>query len=243
MKIITGMHRSGTSLVARLFHQAGADMGSPETFYQADRWNPGGYYEQKDIHAVNIPLINGIWWKFAYFLLPSTATILRRAERYEELIRRTDAAYRGKVVKENRFCLTLPAWQRYDTAVEKVLICIRSPGQVIGSIMKRNHTTKKHAYYLWRVHNQRIMRHTGKIPTWFIDYNNLLVPELFESEMTAALGFFGIDFSGDNIVDMQRRTVRHDMNHHAGREYSYPEDIQDLWSSLKQLHKDQFSGK
>ena len=29
MKIISGMHRSGTSLVARLFYESGADMGNP----------------------------------------------------------------------------------------------------------------------------------------------------------------------------------------------------------------------
>ncbi|MBW2658021.1 MAG: hypothetical protein JRC87_00245 [Deltaproteobacteria bacterium] len=243
MKIITGMHRSGTSLVARLFSQAGADMGSPETFYQADRWNPGGYYEQTDIHAVNMPLVNGIWWKFAYFFLPSTDTILRRAKKYEGLIRRIDADYRGKIVKENRFCLTLPAWQRYDTTVEKILICIRSPGQVVSSIIKRNHTTRRHGYYLWHLHNQRILRHAEKIPIWFIDYNNLLKPELFEKEMAAALNFFGIDFPADNIVNMGSKNVRRDMNHHAGRTYSYPPNVHELWRNLKQLHRNQFTGK
>ena len=42
MKIITGMHRSGTSLVAQIAHRAGAEMGDPETFYRPDRWNPDG---------------------------------------------------------------------------------------------------------------------------------------------------------------------------------------------------------
>ena len=72
MRIITGMHRSGTSLVARLFYEFGADMGTPEYFYRPDKWNPEGYFEQPDIHAINMPLINGPWWKLAYFWLPST---------------------------------------------------------------------------------------------------------------------------------------------------------------------------
>ena len=102
MRIISGMHRSGTSLVARLFFEAGADLGDPATFYPPDRWNPGGYFEQPAIHAINMPLINGPFWKFAYFRLPSTRTILRRARRKSDAIAAAALAYRGRVVKETR---------------------------------------------------------------------------------------------------------------------------------------------
>jgi len=67
MKIITGMHRSGTSLVARLFFEAGADLGDPTTFYRPDRWNPDGYYEQPEIHGLNMKLTEGWLWKFVFF--------------------------------------------------------------------------------------------------------------------------------------------------------------------------------
>lgn len=79
-------------------------MGDPATFYRPDKWNPEGYYEQPDIHAINMPLINGPWWKFAYYRLPLTDTILRRAVRFEEQIRKTAEAYRRRVVKETRYC-------------------------------------------------------------------------------------------------------------------------------------------
>ena len=243
MKIITGMHRSGTSLVARLVHKAGADMGSPETFYPADQWNPGGYYEQKNIHEINMPLINGIFWKFSYFFLPSRKTIIRRSRRFESQIRQIGAAYHEKVVKENRFCLTLPAWQRYNVNIEKVLICIRSPEQVVGSIMRRNHTTRKHGYYLWRVHNQRILKYAETIPTWIIDYNNLLSVKPFKTELTSALEFLDVDFSKDNISNMQREIVRTEMNHHTDGSDNFPDDVHELWNTLKMRHKDQFIGK
>ncbi len=62
MKIITGMHRSASSLVSRLFFEAGADFGPTETMYDANKWNPDGYYEQVDFHTVNIPIVNGPFW-------------------------------------------------------------------------------------------------------------------------------------------------------------------------------------
>ncbi|MCZ7545119.1 MAG: hypothetical protein M5R40_17055 [Anaerolineae bacterium] len=76
MRIISGMHRSGTSLMGQLLHAVGIDMGTPDTFFPADRWNPDGYYEQRDIIRVNKALVRGPFWKFAYFRLPSTETIL-----------------------------------------------------------------------------------------------------------------------------------------------------------------------
>ena len=111
MRIITGMHRSGTSLVARLFHESGADLGDVRTFYPPDKWNPDGYYEQLDVHDINIPLINGALGKLSYFCLPSSKTILRRARpsAMDCKIRNAIAQYQNRFVKETRFCLTLPA--------------------------------------------------------------------------------------------------------------------------------------
>src|SRR5262245_2065716 len=98
MKLITGMRRSGPSLVARLFYEAGADLGAPGTFYRPDRWNPDGYFEQREIQGVNMKLIHGMLWKLAYFRLPSTETIRRRAERARAELRRLAQKYAGKVV-------------------------------------------------------------------------------------------------------------------------------------------------
>ena len=235
------MHRSGTSLVARLFLEAGADLGNPDTFYRADKWNSDGYFEQTDIHAINMPLINGPWWKFAYYRLPSTKTILRRANRREEQIRETAQAYRGKVVKETRFCLTLHAWQRYGAEVDRILICLRDPAQVARSIKKRNHTLLRHGYYLWHLHNARILDCAGSTtPIWLIYYNNLLEPEKFQREINAAFQFMDVPVNAEAIDKMLEDLVSTSMNHNAGFEDSYPANVQELWNKLKQKHAKQF---
>lgn len=82
MKLISGMHRSGTSIVAQLFYEAGSDMGNHETFYKPDKWNPDGYFEQTDIHSVNMPIVNGPWGKLSYFFLPSNDTIIVRSKKF-----------------------------------------------------------------------------------------------------------------------------------------------------------------
>ena len=234
------MHRSGTSLVARLFYEAGTDMGNPDTFYRPDRWNPEGYYEQPGIHAINMPLINGPWWKVAYFRLPSTQTILKRAEKRVDQIQQTATDYEGKVIKETRFCLTLPAWQKYGAQVDKILICLRDPIQVAQSIKKRNRTLLRHGYYLWRVHNKRILKHAKDIPVWFVYYPNLINPETHRQEMDAAFRFFGYHFNDDQLHEIKKKAVRPHMNHYPEQSASYPPRIESLWDDLRQRHAAQF---
>jgi hypothetical protein len=241
MYIITGMHRSGTSLIARLFFEAGADMGDPGTFYRPDRWNPEGYYEQPDIHAINMPLINGPWGKFAYFRLPSTRTILKRAEKRAEQIRRTAEAYKGKVIKETRYCLTLPAWLKYGAEVSKILICLRDPIQVARSIQKRNFAPLRHSYYMWYLHNKRILHHAGNIPIWIVYYNNALDEDTYSQEVGKALCFFGFDLNMTDLAELRKKAVRTHMNHNPEQVEMYPPKIQELWNALRQRHADQFA--
>jgi hypothetical protein len=240
MKLISGMHRSGTSLVAQLFYESGADMGNPNTFYRPDKWNPEGYFEQPDIHAINMPLINGPLWKFAYFWLPSTKTILKRATRQTEQICQTAVKYRGKVVKETRFCLTLPAWVQSGAQIDKILICLRDPIQVAKSLQKRNKITLIHAYSLWLIHNQRLLENTGDIPLWFIYYKNLLDKNRIMAEILPAFRFFDLEIPDDKLERLSAAIVKPQMNHNINSQIDYPDSIESMWYELLGRHARQF---
>lgn len=242
MKIITGMHRSGTSLVARLFYEAGADMGNPDTFYRPDEWNPDGYYEQPDIHSVNMPLINGNLWKFAYFWLPSTKTVMKRSVKFKDEIQTYDQKYEKAIIKETRFCLTLPAWLAYGATVDKILVCLREPIQVAKSIQKRNHTLIRHGLWLWQVHNQRLLENvTPDIPVWYLNYHNLLNPDTYVMELTQAFKFMEVNISEGQIIDLLQTCVKPSMNHHADSTPNYPRHIETLWTQLKEKYQIQMS--
>ncbi len=237
MRIVTGMHRSGTSLVARLLHEAGADMGDPSTFHPADRWNPDGYFEQPDIHAVNMPLVNGRLWKFAYFRLPSAETILRRGDGMADLIRTTAARYAGKVVKETRFCLTLPAWRAHGLRADRVLVCLREPADVARSIVKRNHVPTSLALSLWREHNERILAATADLPVDWILYADLLDRERGPAECARALRFLGEERGAARAAELHARCVKPSMDHGARTRRPYPAAIAALWDDLRDRHR------
>ena len=241
MNIITGMHRSGTSAIARLFYESGIDMGSRDTFYRPDQWNPEGYFEQPDIQSINIPLINGPWGKFSYLRLPSEETITKRAQKISEKISAAAQKYRGKLVKETRFCLTFNAWQEHGAGISKVLACLREPIQVAQSLYKRNRLPIGHALNLWYEHYKRLMLQTQKTAVWFIDYNHLMEENQYDKEIKAAFDFFSYSLSGEETQRLWKTFVKPEMNHHTTSSFPYSVGIKTLWRELSEKHKKQFS--
>ena len=243
MKIITGMHRSGTSLVTRIFHAMGANLGDENTFYRPDQWNPEGYFEQPDIHRINMPLVNGIFWKFSYFHLPSTSTILRRGRKMSEIIQQTHKKYDDILIKETRFCLTMPAWLAEGASFEKVIICLRHPYEIARSIQKRNHTILRHGYYLFNEHNQRILAHVKQANSqvWFVSYANLLDKEKAYNEIGAALAFMEVEYQPEALNRFLEQAIREPLNRKGTQEVILPKKTEQIWTALSEKYQSQFS--
>lgn len=236
MKLITGMHRSGTSLVARLVWKAGADFGDPETFYPGDEWNVEGYYEQPDVHSVNMPLVNGPWGRLSYIKLPSPRTVLRRARRRADAIRELAQKYKDATLKDPRFCLTLPAWLQYGARVDGVLICLRDPISVATSLWRRNRLPLRLGYHLWQVHITRLLSNLKELRFSLVYYPNLLQRDSFDAELTSALSFLGIGISPAQRNQLFASCVRPQLDHSRCTEVNYPPRVGELWQELLQQH-------
>jgi hypothetical protein len=240
MRIITGMHRSGTSLVARLFYEAGADMGDRQTMLQGDKWNSDGYFEQPEILDINRALIHGMWGRLAYFRLPKDETIRKRAKGMSSVISDIAAQYSARVVKEVRFCLTLPVWLENGARIHKALVCLRDPIEVAQSLKRRNRITMQLGYSLWRQHNERLLASLGDIPTQFVYYRNLTDPELADRELDSMLRFFEIDLDAEATSQLRQRCVRVRIGSADSTSGSSPA-VQRLWQELLERHQAQFS--
>jgi len=239
MNIITGMHRSGTSAIARIFHEAGADMGDTSTFYRPDIWNPDGYFEQPDIHAVNMPLIHGPWGRLAYFRLPAEETISKRAEKIHGRIAATTKKYADKLVKETRFCLTLNAWRAHGANIQKILICIREPIETARSITKRNKIPERFALHLWHEHYRRLLAQVADARIWLVHYNHLLADSLRLNEIQGALHFMDLDATRENADKIWAAVIKPSMNHQKSTTTFYPLKIEALWRDLTEIHRKQ----
>ncbi|MEM1156396.1 MAG: hypothetical protein AAGI44_19845 [Pseudomonadota bacterium] len=226
------MHRSGTSLVARLARDLGADFGDERTFYPADKWNPDGYFEQCEILAINIPLINGPFGRFSFMFLPPDKTIKRRAEKLQNRIETISERYRDSVVKENRFCITLGAWRDLGCSPRKLLIVFRNPRSVAKSLKQRNKIPEWLAMRLWVTHYRRLLRHANGVPTAFLWYDGLLMAESSAARQHRCLAWF-LNQDVERISKVAGAIVRPSPKC-APR--NLPRDVDTLYSELRQMN-------
>lgn len=200
MHVITGMHRSGTSFLAQVFHELGADFGPPELLFPADSWNQKGYFENMEVVDINNRLILGDgaridYWtqapergvarafnsvksgKWKYFLFPSVTSISKRAEKYNSQIRRLHDTYQGQYVKDPRFCLTLPSWTARGP-VDRLIFSYRNPGSVAASIRKRERLPMAFGFRYWLYHIRSFVRSVpvGK-EVFLVDFNSFFDPQ------------------------------------------------------------------
>lgn len=151
--IVLGMHRSGTSVLARLMNLIGVYFGPEGIQLNAGDDNPKGAWERKDVHALNDFALNSsgcAWNCVSTFDVDDLASdildeFLTRARR---IVLEMDA-HRPWVIKDPRMCLVLPLWRR----VLEVPVCIhvyRSPVEVAASLQTRNQIPIEVGLALWQ---------------------------------------------------------------------------------------------
>lgn len=150
---VTGMHRTGTSLVSRLVNLLGVDLGRDESLLPPAEDNPGGFWENSEIKRVNdrvLHTLGGSWheppalpndWQNDPVLDPArqdAASVLASEAR--------DIEPFGW--KDPRTSLTLPFWLTV-TRVRSNIVCLRQPSAVAASLAERNGFRSEKSAELW----------------------------------------------------------------------------------------------
>ena len=159
--IITGMHRSGTSLVARYLQQCGLHIG--ERILNPDIGNPLGYYEDIEILQFHKDIL--VKLGVDAFLTDETKLPLRIDDTDQK--RAHELVYSKSVKsqwgwKEPRTTLFLDFWDKILNNA-RYLFLFRHPLLVVDSLVRRGtdpHIVKKPIIGLkaWRIYNQEILR-------------------------------------------------------------------------------------
>jgi GT2 family glycosyltransferase/spore maturation protein CgeB len=155
--IVTGMHRSGTSLAAGILKILGADLGPDDELMPATEDNPRGYFESSVLSQLDervLGRLGGTWStpppRPAGWATSDTLDDLRR-DLNAELWRAFPRPDAVAVVKDPRASLLLPFW-RTVTGVDRTLLVLRRPDEVAGSLSRRNGFTAERAAALWLDH-------------------------------------------------------------------------------------------
>jgi len=154
---ITGMHRSGTSLGARLLQLLGVSLGDEAMLMPAGRDNVAGYWENRSVRELDdlvLAELGGSWDQ-----PPTLDPGWQRSPRLDSFRAQAglilDEAFgpdgsRPAVYgwKDPRLSLLLPFWETV-APVETTVVVVRDPAQVADSLHVRNGFGAAHSAALW----------------------------------------------------------------------------------------------
>jgi hypothetical protein len=237
MKIVVGMHRSGTSVLMNLLQRAGADLGDPATFHPSDRWNPDGYFEQDEILKANRALLHGPWGRLAFFVPPTEASVRRRGAVLADHLRDLGGRYASRLVKDPRFLFTAPAWEDQGTRFSHVLVSLREPADVAISMQRRNRLPRFLAMRMIAEHYRRLLQFTRHRATHWVRYEHLVADRTSLAEFSGAARFLGLPFNEADTAWF-RSVVRLRFPGPPPPRTDYPSPVKELWGELCQRHRD-----
>lgn len=213
MIIVTGMHRSGTSAAAHLLAELGMDLGPTSQLLAGDQWNARGYWENRRVLLCNDRLVlgGGVAYPDRYYQIPRNQrpptmrlrmsllwarsilhdnpdAIRRRARALEPTMRSITQRFHGALVKDPRFCLTLPEWRRRD-AVERALVVLRGREACAASLARRNRLPRRFGRKLWERHYRRLLQGLAGLTVVVVSFHRLLDPTTANDELDRLAAF------------------------------------------------------
>lgn len=229
---VTGMHRSGTSMVARLLHACGAFLGQEDELVRPSPDNPEGYFESRSFVTLNEDLMaqfGGRWdeppsFPAGWELTPAAVPFLDRAAELIEQARRQVWGW-----KDPRSSLTMPFWQRLLPDL-KVVVCIRNPLEVTRSLFTRGDFNEPSQFQLWLTYYRQLLpavRPEQRLVTHYRSY--FQDPR---AELTRVLHWLGLNVSDEALEGACAHVATGLRHHHAGAAELIEEDAPDELLSL-----------
>lgn len=182
---VTGMHRSGTSVVARAVQALGYNLGG--NLMPATHDNPMGYFEDLRFVELNerIMSANNVDWRSANGVI--TDAPAGTFDGIKNFL--IDALEWGGPIalKDPRLCITYPVWRTaadelgWDTRGNVHLIVgIRNPIEVAKSLIRRDGMNMEQALHLWEVYSESVRGAWPLIQTVVVKYERVLDNPLIE---------------------------------------------------------------
>ncbi len=176
---VIGMHRSGTSALARILNLAG--LNQFQNLLDANTHNKSGYWEPKEVVKYNDYLLrtHGSHWAD-----PNPLTIDLKNNDFEKIVNDISEIIKNEfdsvnhiVLKDPRISRIVPVWFeaiRSCNAEPIFLIAYRNPLNVYQSLNTRDNMDFEHAINLWQSYILEAESGTRHMRRAFINYDSIL---------------------------------------------------------------------
>jgi hypothetical protein len=176
--LVLGMHRSGTSVVSRALIALGVCFGDALLEPASD--NPKGFFEDKDINALNVAILRALDCQWHTILIPIKDELRihgNYAGRAAELLRNKFSQEPMWGLKEPRITRLLPIWVAAMADIDArylYLLVNRNPLSVADSLAARNGIPRAKALALWAVHQMDGLAAVVESEGLVVDYDQII---------------------------------------------------------------------
>lgn len=182
--LILGAQRSGTSVTSHMLSKFDINFGDRQNFLQADH-NPI-FFELKWVNQYNDRLIQSLGYNYTDFFLPieadyETAIVQETEQALPALIQQEWSNELNIGIKDPRFSLTFPIWERVLLAqgyTLKIILVFRHPGGFLCSNQTLFHNwsgwnQERHLHF-WLQSTLAALYFTRHYPVFFINYDDIM---------------------------------------------------------------------
>lgn len=177
---ISGMHRSGTSLTARLLNIWGVHISS--NLLDADRNNQSGYWESRELNDLNEELLvkaNSSWDDPSLIHRKKLIQLVHTdvGERAKEFLTSELQSKQAVLFKDPRLGRLLPFWLAVCEAVDVkpfIVLPYRHPDEVANSLHRRDKLPLDGGYLLYVINNLSAAIALQSVQHICLDFNVLL---------------------------------------------------------------------
>ena len=211
--VVLGMHKSGTTLVARMLHRSGIDMGDGIDIGRS--YDSGEKCERETTKAINQAIL-GSEGMFSLDIAAPAVPIEVGADRLAEIrriARAADSSSRDWGFKDPRTCLTYPIWAE-ELPEHRLIVVFRSHEAMWPRFRpldwRRVPTRAYRLVQRWCEHYGRLLDYMEQeeAKAVVIDYERLMIDD---GEFQRLERFVGRDLSDERVPEI-----------HRGREEAYP---------------------
>lgn len=177
---ILGMHRSGTSALARVLNLLGVELGGRLMAAASD--NERGFWEHEGAVQIHEDLLRqlGHSWCDGTPLPEGWMETEAAREAQMQLATIIDLDFLSAPlwgIKDPRMSLLFPLWLPLlkERGIEPLcVVAWRNPLEVAGSLMKRDHLPQETALLCWLAYTTLSLHHALPFPTSIVSYDDLL---------------------------------------------------------------------